>query len=314
MLTLPEPSRILDDRPGYRPWRVRVHAILALSPSFVRVRFTAPELEGFGDAGLDQRIKILFPAAGGRLGDIGVDDPECLRTGGWYERWRGLPAGERSPFRTYTVRRIRQELGELDVDFVVHRPHGPAGEWLADAAQGDTAIVVGPDARSRHSRTGIDWRPGEATELLLVGDETAVPAVLGILESLHAGQRATAFLSVPYAADAQPVRSAADVSIVWLARDRGDEEPLGAVEEWVRLHRAGLELASAPQRLEDVDVDTELLWDSPDEGRGSFYAWLAGESSLIRDLRRLLVRENGVDRRRVAFMGYWRRGRSEAQE
>jgi NADPH-dependent ferric siderophore reductase len=44
-----------------------------------------------------------------------------------------------------------------------------------------------------------------------------------------------------------------------------------------------------------------------------FYAWLAGESSVIKTLRRFLVSETGIDRKRVAFMGYWRLGKSEAQ-
>ena len=67
-------------------------------------------------------------------------------------------------------------------------------------------------------------------------------------------------------------------------------------------------------KVDDVDVDTELLWDSPvDPTTGDFYAWIAGEAATVKALRRHLVSDLGVARSNVAFMGYWRRGRSEAQ-
>lgn len=314
MLALPVRAFSRDSRPAYRPWRVRVARVERLGPSFRRVRFAAAELAGFGADGLDQRIKLLFPDARGRISDVGLEDADCLARGGWYERWRATPTGERSPLRTYTVREIRPDQGELDVDFVVHRPAGPAGEWLARAADGDELVVVGPDARSLNSASGIDWRPGDARELLLVGDETAVPAVMSILHSLSPGTRATAFLSVPCAGDRQEVHSRADVRVVWLPREGGADRLIAAVDAWAGGHRDRLQLASAPQRLEDIDDDRALLWESPCEGTGAFYAWLAGEASMITELRRLLVRGYGVDRSRVAFMGYWRRGRSELQE
>ena len=74
-----------------------------------------------------------------------------------------------------------------------------------------------------------------------------------------------------------------------------------------------LERAAAPrpQVLEDIDLDVELLWDSPDDAEGEFYAWIAGESSTVKLLRRMLVSGCGVDRGRVAFMGYWRAGQVE---
>ena len=85
---------------------------------------------------------------------------------------------------------------------------------------------------------------------------------------------------------------------------------------WTTENRAVLERAAAPreQHLEDVDVDRDLLWDSPAAGEGEFYAWIAGEAATIKTLRRHLVSDCGVDRRRVAFMGYWRLGQAERAE
>ena len=87
------------------------------------------------------------------------------------------------------------------------------------------------------------------------------------------------------------------------------------MREWVGANRPAIApaLSSDRQVLEDIDVDLELLWDSPETVDGnSFYAWLAGESAMIKSLRRFLVTETGIDRTRVAFMGYWRDGKSEA--
>ncbi len=318
-------ERARDARPAYRPFRATVARIAELSPGFRRVTFTGPDFDGFGTAGLDQRVKIVFPHADGRLGDCGWDDPDTIAQGTWYQRWRELPDSERNPFRTYTVRAVRPEEKELDVDFVVHGHEGgapgPAALWLETAAAGDPLVIVGPDDASVDYRVGLDWHPGDAVDYLLAGDETAAPAICSILESLPAGTRAHAFIEVPHAADAVELDCRAEASVTWLCRDAGHTTLDAAVRAWVGEHRDTVAPAlSAPEELAEIDVDVEMLWDSPGEppadagaGEHRFYAWLAGESAVIKGLRRLLVSDVGVDRRRVAFMGYWRLGKAEAQ-
>ena len=156
-----------------------------LSPHFVRVTFTGVDLRHFGTAGLDQRIKVVFPFAAGGYADFGQSEA----AGDWYDRWRRLPDAQRNVFRTYTVRRIDPDARELDVDFVVHEHAGPAGAWAASAPVDDELIVVGPDSRSAHSSGGIDWHPGTARRLLLAGDETAAPAICAIIETLDEGRQ-----------------------------------------------------------------------------------------------------------------------------
>ena len=333
MLTLPTPTVGVrkDDRPAYRPFAVRVRAVRGLSPHFVRVTFAGEDLAWFGTDGLDQRVKLVLPGADGTLPDVGAEDPEVILAGTWYARLRALP--HPTPFRTYTVRHVRPRVGEIDVDMVRHDGHGtgPAARWLAGARVGDAAVVVGPGVRSRSSATGIDWAPGTATDLLLAGDETAAPAICAILESLPAGRRARAFVEVPTAADALDVTLPAGAQLTWLAREGRPHGDLlvPAVQQWVGANAEVVDDARAveAQTLDDVDVDRETLWDSPVVqvlpvdlcGRGGercgsdFYAWFAGEAAVIRTLRRALVSEIGVCRRRVAFMGYWRLGRAEAQ-
>jgi NADPH-dependent ferric siderophore reductase len=301
-------------RPAYRPYLVRVSRVQRLSPHFVRVICTAADLVHFGTAGLDQRIKVVLPHADGTFEDVGQHD----ESGDWYDRWRALPTERRNVFRTYTVRRIAPDARELDIDFVVHDGAGPAGAWAEGAEPGDELIIVGPDQRSPHARGGLDWHPGTARRLLLAGDETAAPAICSILESLDDSYEVDAFIEVPSAHDALAPAVPASFRVQWLPRE---DAPHGralidAVTDWTA--RSGDVLARAaaprPQTLEDVDVDRELLWDSPEDAEGDFYAWIAGESATIKTLRRLLVSGCGVDRRRVAFMGYWRLGQSERIE
>lgn len=303
MLALPDV--IQDDRPAYRPYRATLTRIESLSPTFRRLTFASPEFEYFAPHGLDQRIKLLFPIDG-RLAELGDGVS-------WVEAWRALPDAERNPMRTYTVRAIRPEAREIDIDFVFHGDGGPAARWLLSAAPGDELVIVGPDARSLTSTGGIDWHPGEARELLLAGDETAAPAICSILESLPPHVRARAFIEVPHAADALPVVSAATVEVTWLGRDAEAADLESAVRRWAAGSLAvyAPALARSAQELDDVDVDVELIWDAPEAAPGDFYAWIAGESAMIKSLRRFLVSDLGIDRKRVAFMGYWRLGKAE---
>ena len=313
MLTYADDETLVrDDRPGYRPFVVRVARLTELAPHFTRVTFHGDDLEFFGRDLRDQRIKIVFPHSDGSFADFGQHDPG---TGAdWYARMRELPLDDRNPFRTYTIRAVRPRESEIDVDFVSHGDGGPAARWLLQASAGQELVIVGPEARSLHSAGGIDWHPGPAKQVLLAGDETAAPAISSILETLPDHVTAHAFIEVPDAADVLPLGRRGDC-VTWLARGERPhgESLIAAVRAFVGANRDYVlpALRDIPEQLADIDVDTELLWDSPVEANADFYAWLAGESSVIKTLRRHLVSETGVDRKQVAFMGYWRLGRAE---
>lgn len=312
-MTTTAPAR--TDRPAYRPYRARVSAVRPLSPHFTRVSFACDDFEHFGTEGLDQRIKLLFPLADGTISDLGFDDEESLAAGDWYDRWRALPEHLRNPFRTYTVRVSDPADRRVDIDFVSHGDGGPAARWLLAAAPGDELVIVGPDARSTTTGMGIDWHPGGCKDLLIVGDETAAPAVAAILESRPEDCTAHVFLEVPDQDDALPLLAPPGVTITWLARGHAETGTalVPAIERWLAEHPEVVTRAAAPerQRLDRVDVDRDVLWELPEEGEAGFYAWIAGESAAVKTLRRLLVRDHGIDRHRVAFMGYWRMGRAE---
>ena len=313
MLTSPRQVET-DSRPAYRPYRVAVARVTPLTGHFTRVTFTGPDLDTFGTLGLDQRINLVFPLDGVGLSDCGWDEPQPLPDGHWYSRWRALPNDRRNPLRVYTVRAVRPQLRELDVDFVVHGD-GPAARWLAAAAPGDELIVIGPDALSEKSNIGSDWHPGAARNLLLVGDATAAPAIAAILESLPPERSAHAIIEIPDAADRLDLTHSSRVTVDWVSRDGAHPGArlLPAVQHWIaeRSDVVGSTLADAPQTVVDATDPDAILWEVPEApGGAALYAWVAGEAGAITSIRRHLVRDVGIDRGQVAFMGYWRLGRS----
>ncbi|MGW4425097.1 siderophore-interacting protein [Streptosporangium sp. NPDC004631] len=296
----------------FRIFHVRVSGLRRLSPTFMRVTFNGDDLDLFADNGLDQRIKIILPLPGHGL--------TSLPTGpDWYARWRELPDELRNSVRTYTARAVRPGLREVDVDIVMHELHddaGPAARWACDARPGDEVALFGPDARHDGEHGGVEFRlPSESGPVLLAGDETAVPAITAILERIPRHCSGEALLEVPHEADILDIDAPSGLVVTWLPRDGS-----GHGSRLVPAVRAAadrlLPSPFSPRHVTDVDVDVEELWEVPEEEKGAraggpVYAWLAGEAAVIRTLRRHLVAERGLDRRSVAFMGYWRMGRSE---
>jgi NADPH-dependent ferric siderophore reductase len=301
----------------YRTYRTTVARREQLSPNFLRMTLTGPDLVHFGTAGLDQRIKLVLPLPDGSFTDVGQFD-ESVGMMEWYRRWRELPDETRNPIRTYTIRAVRPESREIDVDFVLHGTEGPASAWASAAAPGAPLVVIGPDARADETG-GLEWNPGDAGSVLIAGDETAVPAICAIVESLPAHVTGSVYIEVPTEADALPLTAPEGVSVRWLARGSAAHglRLSAAVHAWGETRIADEEPATTtdaapgPAELADPHED-EVLWEVPESSVGSCYAWLAGEASTITALRRHLVRGLGIDRRSVAFMGYWRRGRAEA--
>ena len=304
----------------YRTFRTTVARITALSPHFTRITLQGDDLAHFGTDGLDQRIKLIIPFADGSITDVGQFDESQSMTE-WYRRWRELPDGQRNPIRTYTIRSPRPEMREIDIDFVLHGTEGPASAWASAAQIGDPLCVVGPDSRAVEQGGGIEWRPGAATSVLIAGDETATPAICSIVESLPADAVGEVCIEVPTEADALALTAPAGVNVRWLARGSGAHgvRLSAAVHEWGRRRAAAQQqpATSSPSAAqmaatEDEPAAEDILWEVPDAVDGSEYAWLAGEAGTITALRRHLVRDLGIDRRSVAFMGYWREGRAEA--
>ncbi|SDQ86188.1 NADPH-dependent ferric siderophore reductase, contains FAD-binding and SIP domains [Curtobacterium sp. UNCCL20] len=302
----------------YRVFSVRVAAVSSLTPNFVRVTLAGDALAEFSSVGLDQRIKIVLPIPGHGFTDL--PDGED-----WYAAWRALPDATRNPLRTYTVRSFRPDARELDIDFVAHGDTGPASRWVASCRVGDELRIVGPAVPSSPAElpTGAaEFDPGAANRILLAGDETAAPAICAILEALDVTAVGHVFIEVPTDADRLPVSAPAGVEVRWIARNGASHgvRMTDQVHAWAStVASAGVSGAAGSAsscgdavELTEVDVDEQVLWDVPAASDDRpVYAWIAGEAGCVRELRRHLVRGVGLDRKQVAFMGYWRHGKAE---
>lgn len=301
---------------AHGPVRGIVESVADLSPTFRRIVFSGPQLDELAVNGpfYDQRIKLILPNESGHL-------PRVPTVEDWYQQWLALPDAERGVMRTYSIRElVRDTAGtRLTVDFVLHFADdgstGPAGAWAATAEVGDALLLVAP--RQGAPTVGIEFAPGNAAEVVLLGDEAAAPAIARIIEDLHATDATThvsAYIEVPQDADHLAIDGAAHCQIHWLTRGNAElGEPLAAALGW---HIQEDAHATEPETGNGDD----LLWETPhfsatgealDEATepdsGTYY-WIAGESGVIKRLRRFLVREVGVARSQVAFMGYWRHG------
>jgi NADPH-dependent ferric siderophore reductase len=295
--------------------RAVVASVDRISPTFARITFAGDDLHDIGTPGhvLDQRIKLVFPAPGRPLPTLG---------GGadWWTEWLAVAEDDRGSMRTYSIRALRIADGatRVVVDFVLHLAEGasgPASRWAGAAAVGDEVLLIGP-RRGRIDTGGIEYDPGDAGTVLLAGDETAAPAIARILEDAGPGLRGAAFVEVPEGGDALDVDVPAGVALRWLPR--GEGAPGSALIPAVLAH---LGTGALPSEVRDLDGDA-LVWETPDySGSGEElgtatgpipaqdrYVWIAGESGVVTTLRRHLVKDLGLPRRRVAFMGYWRRG------
>lgn len=289
----------------YRLFEVALKERRVLSPSLDRMVFTGADVARMKTEGPDQRIKVFFPLPG-------QDAPDVPSGEDWYARYRALPDDARPPMRTFTLRQLRAGDCEVDVDFVLHGETGPASRWATHARPGDRVVLLAPDADCVDSSEGWEWKPPAGVgQVLLVADETALPAVAGILEEL-AGladpPRTLALLEIAQAGDAVPLKAPATAELVWLPR--GQEVHGQRLLQAVQARLAAASAVAEGAELDEIDVDAQILWEQADASAdGAMYAWVAGEAGAVMAIRRYLVKDCGLDRRAITFMGYWRQGR-----
>lgn len=274
--TRPSPTAV-----PFRFFDAHVVRTRALGPSMSRITFGGTGLGNFTSGGRDQRFKLFLPHPGQPAPVVPVEDGD-----GWFATWRTMDPAVRGIMRSYTVREQRRGPDEIDVDFALHHDGGPAARWAARAEYGDRVTLLGPVVEDNG---GVDFRPPSGTDWMLIsGDETALPAIAGILDWLPAGTPARVWIEVQHAEDMQELRTEADAEITWLVRDgAAPGSPRSAL-------------------LLDAVRATRLPSGAP-------YAWIAGEAGTVKEMRRHLVRERGFERKAVTFTGYWRLGACEEQ-
>ena len=215
-----------------------------LTPHMVRVTLSGSELEGFTSLGFDDHVKLFFPNGTGANGEPQNDA------------------------RDYTPRRYDAKAQTLEIDFAIHDA-GPATQWAVDVKAGQTLNIGGPRG-SMVVPTNYDWH-------LLMGDDTALPAISRRLMELPAGARAVHLGDD----DELTFETKANVSVTWVHRNGAES---GATDG---LSKA-LKAATLP--------------------KGAYYAWVACESLTAKALRAQLLADHGANKRYMRCAGYWRRG------
>ena len=268
-MTRPEPRRVRHET---RLRHLTVQHVQHLTPKMYRVALGGSELAGFTSLGFDDHVKVFFPQPGQplvlpRMGPDGPVYPE------------GAP---KLVLRDYTPRKYDAADGILYLDFVIHEA-GPATTWAANARPGDPLGVGGPRG-SFIIPTQFDWH-------LLIGDETALPAIGRRLEELPPDTRAVVIAEVDSPAEEQTLTSAAPLEVIWVHRNTG----AGTAQ-------AG-ESAALLERLRSLQFP-----------KGEYFAWVAGETQVARTLRQYLLSERSANKQWLKAAGYWRRGAAGAHE
>ncbi|MFI6701719.1 siderophore-interacting protein [Streptomyces sp. NPDC050509] len=273
----PAPSPAPSPSP-FQFFAVEVLRAERITPAMARIVLGGAGLARMASAGRDQRVKLFLPHPG--QSEPVMPEKEAGAVD-WYGAWRALDPAVRGIMRTYTVRELRRDPDELVIDFALHAESddasGPASRWAGSAAPGDRIRVLAP---VEEENAGYDFRPPDGTDwILLTADESALPAVAGILGTLAPGTPARVWIEVHDPADRQELPTKADADITWLVKNASPAAP------------DAIRAAALPE--------------------GTPYAWVAGESATVKAVRRHLVADRGFDRRAVKFSGYWRRGASE---
>lgn len=259
------------------PLQVRVLRSERLSPSFQRVTVGGGEIDRFARRGFDQWFRLFLPTERGDA--LRLPDRDGLAG---YARLLAMPKAVRPSMRNYTVRASRDsaEGREIDIDFVLHESaetgdvEGIAAKWSLECEPGDSVGLLDE---------GIGFAPrADASWFVLVGDETALPAIAGICASLPADARGVAIIEVPCAADAQELDAPAGLEVRWVARDAA---PAGST------------------RIGSLAYAELVALDLPDT---TVHGYAAGESGLATGVRRHLVNERKLAKTSVSFCGYWR--------
>ncbi|MFZ2527085.1 MAG: siderophore-interacting protein [Rhodococcus sp. (in: high G+C Gram-positive bacteria)] len=263
----PEDRRILS---------ADVLASKRISPNFVRVTIGGNDLADYTPMGFDQWFRLFMP------GRHGLRLPTAA-SNLWYAQYLMMGKEHRPLVRNYTVREHRSagagtfgETAELDIDFAMHGDHTPACAWASNCEPGTTVGLLDE---------GITYQPPEHTTWsLLAGDESALPAIAGILKSAPRDLQGAVYVEIADAADTQDLGGPDGVPVNWLIRTDPATEVGALVVDAVR----------------NAELPSESL-----------YGWIAGEQTLASGLRRHLVNDRGIAKSDVTFTGYWRIGKAQ---
>ena len=246
-----------------RTFLTEVAAIRDIHPHLRQITFRGGDLDTFAPAGPDTFLYLLV-APPGRT-ELGIDQSFT------WEAHARMPEEDKPVGAYYTLRRWRPDTCELDILMVLHGDAGPASAWAMRAEPGETVALWGP-------RTA--YHPPDGSEhLVLVADETGLPAVAVILEQMPPGTTAHVVAEVDNGTEHQALPSSPDIEVTWLHRHGAEAGTTSLVGDHVRTLRR-------PER--------------------ATYVWGGGESRTMTAVRRHVRDTWGLDREAVSLVAYWR--------
>ncbi|MCP1501803.1 NADPH-dependent ferric siderophore reductase [Curtobacterium herbarum] len=245
-----------------------------LSPHMVRLHLGGPGYDAFIEhadperlATTDKYVKLMLPKPG-----TGLQPPydlDALRA--------TMPKSDLPARRTYTVRAVDPVTRTIAIDFVVHGTDGLAGPWAAAARPGDRIALSGP---------GGGWAPSTDPEVthVLLGDDSALPAIGAALEAMLPSATGVALVEVAGPADEQPLVHPTGVELRWLHRDAAGAEP-------------GTLLLAATRELPRASHPVSVF--------------AHGERAAVKAIRRVLQDDWGLEKADLSLSAYWALGRAE---
>lgn len=242
--------------------RAWVKSIAKPTPHMARITLQGDDLHDFYSPGFDDHVKLLFAEQVGQ--ELAV--PHVGERGLVFEEGEAKPV-----MRDYTPLAYDNHAREMVIDFVLHGT-GVASTWAEQAKVGDRLLMAGPRG-SMLIPTVFDWQ-------ILVGDETALPAITRRLGELKAGTQVTVVVQLNHADAKLPLASDAALDVHWVVEADGDVACKKVLET-----------------LQGVNVPTQ----------GEGFAWGAVEYAQVTPVRGLLMQRFSLDSSRVKVSSYWRR-------
>lgn len=260
------------DETGFTPLEdlrvLRVKAISQLTPRMRRIVFQGEDLSRF-DRDDQLHCRLIFQPKN-------THSPEwpVLNEAG-HIVW---PKQRKLDTRVYTIRAINPVCGEITIDFALHESAGPATRWALAASAGDVVGIVGPAAGG----------PKPAKFYVLAGDETAMPGIARILESIDRNAIGIAFIEVDSPSEMQPLVKPSNIEIEWLYRHGAPAGTMTLLPEAIRS-------VAWPHDLDDV------------------FFWGGCEHKAFREIHRILQQNVKLPRERQVLYSYWHKALSEEQ-
>ncbi|MBJ2063838.1 siderophore-interacting protein [Serratia odorifera] len=246
------------------PYLISVAGVQDITPHLRRITFHAEDLQFYPANAAAAHIKVFLP----RQGQTQPDLPRLTPNG---PQW--ADDAIRPLVRTYSVRAVRPESQEIDIEFALHDHQGPAVQFARAAKVGDKIGISNPG--------GPKPMLPEADFYCLAGDPSSLPAIAALLENLAPRAQGHAFIRVDSSADVIDLKKPAGVELSWI---------IGGTDKTAELIT---QFCALPQP------------------ESATHFWLAGEDRLVVELRRYLRRERQCERNQLYAVPYWREGLNE---